>query len=183
MKFGTLSYKKRNLYLIIGSFLFLIVAYATTIKKTVALYIQNTSMMASLTHDGGTSAELEQLHTRFNTLDNYMKMYSLDSIKNQQYIMSEVSDLCRLYHLTLTSFPKASVMAENDVAVETNVIETEGTFVNNIQLMYGLETKRKIGRVSSVSFLSRVDNKTKRTRLTMTLYLQNVRKKDGAVKI
>ena len=164
--------------MLIGVFVFILVAYFATVRKTVVLYQETRRMTQSIDHEQGSFQQLSLAKKKYADLNSYLKSYTLDSLRSQQYIMSQVSDLCKTYSLTLRSFPRATVNDRDNLRIETNIIETAGDYNNQLKLLYALETAHVVGRVSSVRYSSYVDNKSKRTILLSTIYLQNVSSHD-----
>jgi hypothetical protein len=177
------SYKQRNFYLLGGIFLFFIVSYFTAIQKTIIVYQKNNDIIRHIEQGKHTAGTLDVSEKRMKDLNNCLQIYSLDSLKNQQFVMSEVSNLCRNFEVTLKNFPAAIISDENDFSIETNIIETEGNFSNQLRLLHALETKVKIGRISSVTYKSYVDNKRKKTVLSLIIYLQNIKYNANATQI
>jgi hypothetical protein len=60
--------------------------------------------------------------------------------------------------------------------VETSMFVVEGNFSNLLNLIYILEQKHPVGRVSSVSFQSKRDLKTLQLTLSATIYVQSIKK-------
>jgi hypothetical protein len=177
-----LTYRQRNFGLWAGAFLFLFIVYFAAIDKTVDQYKKNKELINKIRQGEGASFNLGEARKRLSSLESYLNAYTLDSLKNQQYIMSELSDLCRDYKVTLKNFPQAVTATESDFIVETNVVETEGSFANQLQLVYALEINRKIGRVSSITYRTHTD-KNKKLILSLVIYLQNVKSRVDATKI
>lgn len=178
MNWHAIPYRKRNAAMVVGVIVFALIAYFTTIRKTVVLYTETKRMTENAGHVQGSFAQLHLAEKKYKDLSSYLDLYVLDSTRNQQYIMSQVSDLCKTYNLILRSFPMATVQDENALRVETNVIETAGSFTNQVKLLYALETAHIVGRVSSVRYSTYIDNKNKKVILLSTIYLQNVRSHD-----
>jgi hypothetical protein len=175
MRFSILPYKKRLLYLVIAWAFFILLAYHLAIKKTILLYQTNVMVTQNMKQVQNIGKDLAQTELRLADLNTYLTPYTLDSIRNQQLIMNQISDLCKAYNLTLKHFPKAGLFNENYFSIETNIIEIEGGFANLLRLVYELETRHKIGRIASTSFKSYVDTRNKKTILSLIIYLQNVR--------
>lgn len=175
MNWKSLTYKQRNAYLLAGTVLFMIVAYVFAIRKTISLYRENQKLQNSVDRGEDVQHQLGRMENKLTDLSNYLNAYALDSLKDQQYIMSQVSELCKTYDVTLKSFPGAVVSSEKDFGIETNVIETEGRFINQLKLIHALETEKKAGRISGVSFRAYPDNRTKKLTLSLTIYLQNIK--------
>ncbi|MFD1001316.1 hypothetical protein ACFQ21_18445 [Ohtaekwangia kribbensis] len=178
-----ISYRKRNIYLVIIVLVLAIVAYFIAIKKTIVLYKKNKNLVENIGADRFARDKLNNAQNRLQDLNNYFDAYTLDSLKKTHDIMSEFSSLCRTLGVTLKSFPQSVLSVESNLQIETLVIETEGNFINQLQLLYALETKNRLGRVASVTYKSYTDNRRKKTILSLTIYLQNIRSNAEAMQI
>lgn len=147
------------------------------------LYTNNKILIENISHDQFSAEKLDNAKNKLRDLNSYFDAYTLDSLKKTHDIMSEISSLCKTLNVTLKNFPQSVISVENELHIETLVIETEGNFSNQLQLLYALETKNKIGRVASVTYKSYTDNRRKRTILLLIIYLQNIRNDAGAIQI
>jgi hypothetical protein len=107
-------------------------------------------------------------------LNNKLNNYLVDTSKEHEHTLEVVSEFCHKKKLIVRELPKRRVSLENDFTIVTSELKIEGSFINLLQLLYELEYSQKLGRLSSVSWKSYVDTKTKRTILVMTIYLQNI---------
>lgn len=178
-----ISYKKRNIYLVFIVLVLAVTAYFIAIKKTIVLYAKNKDLVENMGADRFAVDKLKNAKNKLQDLNNYFDAYTLDSLKKTHDIMSELSSLCKTFGITLKSFPQSVLSVESNLQIETLVIETEGNFINQLQLLYALETKNKLGRVASVTYKSYTDNRRKKTILSLTIYLQNIRSNAEAMQI
>ncbi len=178
-----ISYKQRNIYLAFGLVVLAIAAYFLAIKKTIVLYKKNKALVENISDDRFAIDKLHNAENKLQDLNNYFDAYTLDSLKKTHDIMSELSSLCKTLGVTLKSFPQSILSVESNLHMETLVIETEGNFVSQLQLLHALETKNKLGRVASVIYKSYTDNRRKKTILSLTIYLQNIRSNVEATQI
>ena len=63
---------------------------------------------------------------------------------------------------------------DNVYNLETNVIEIEGSYTDMVRLIYEIEFIKNISKVTATYFIKQKDISTKKTRLTATIYLQNI---------
>lgn len=174
MNFNTLTYKQKNLYLGIGAFLFALIAYMTTIRNTVHLYKENKRLEAKISIAENAPESIADLRRSLEGLNGKLNHYLIDTTKEQEHTLEVVSEYCHKKKLVVRELPKRKIVAENDFTIVTSELKIEGSYINLLQLLHELEYAQKLGRISSVSWRSYVDPKTKRTILYMTLYLQNI---------
>ncbi len=174
MNFNNLTYKQKNLYLGVGTFLFAVIAYMTTVSNTVKLYSDNKQLEAKINRAENAPESIADLRRSLEGLNGKLNHYLIDTTKEQEHTLEVVSEFCNKKRLVVRELPKRKIVAENDFTIVTSELKIEGSYVNLLQLLHELEYSQKIGRISSVSWKSYIDPKTKRTILYMTLYLQNI---------
>ena len=174
MKFSGLTYKQKNIYLLIGAIVFGFIAYAFSIGDTMQLYYENTALKKQVQHSEATPGNVVQLKKRLAGLDDKLSHYLIDTVKNHEYLLDVVSEFCQRHQLTVKELPYKNVTSEKGFVIETSVLTVEGNFSELLLLVNELETKHKLGRLSSVSFKSYQDNRRKKTILGLVIYLQNI---------
>jgi hypothetical protein len=172
--FNPKTYKNKNRLLLIGSVLFLYIAWTSAFGKTFKLKnecIKLEEQMKLAVDIPEKSAQLKKEIARMEQLTGLSK-----KIENpQQALLDIASSYCNKNNTVLREFPKTINSKQNNLEVETNVFVVEGPFIKLLNLAYLLEQKNKIGKVASVNYISKVDQKTQRTILTATIYLQNIK--------
>lgn len=121
--------------------------------------------------------QIKKLEEKLKNLNSSFSVYVTDSLSSQDKILELVSAFCQKNNLTLKELPVSGIVEEADFTVETNIIVAEGNFSSLVKLLYELEYNSRIARLSSVNFSSSIDNKRKKTILTLTIYLQNIKVK------
>lgn len=122
-----------------------------------------------------------QLKSEIEAIDKTLLNSQQNETNVQQNLLSIVTMYCKENTIVLREFPQMIQTSGNEFLIETNAFKIEGSFIKLLQLLYILEQKRRIGKIASVSFLTKTDFKTKKPELTATVYLQHVSKKEVAV--
>lgn len=174
MNFKDLTYKQKNKYLLLGALLFAIVAYVTTISNTVKLYKDNTKLESRIGKAENAPSGIADLRRALEGLNGKLNDYLIDTTKEQEHTLEVVSEFCSKKRLVVKELPKRTVTTEKDFTIITSILKIEGSYVELLRLLNELEYVQKLGRVSSVSWKSSIDSKTKRTVLSMTVFLQNI---------
>lgn len=169
------SYKKATTNLLIGCLLVLVAVYFLAISKTVALFEDNNILSSKLEQTEIGSSDMNYLKSQLEGLQERMVSYTLDSIKDKEYVMNVVSHFCVSHQLTLREFPKAVIDSENDFDLETILVVVQGDFINLLKLAYHLEQHNKAGRLSAVKFEKVFDHKLQRDYLIAKLYIQHLK--------
>jgi hypothetical protein len=174
LNFNSLTYKQKNKYLLIGAAIFAVVAYMASIKNTVQLYQDNSKLEKKIIRAETAPMGVAELRKSLEALNNKLNHYLIDTTREHEHTLEIVSEFCHKKKLLVRELPQRTISAEKDFTIVTSVMKIEGTYTPLLQLLYELEYSQKLGRLSSVSWKSYVDTKTKRTILYMTVYLQNI---------
>ncbi len=174
MKFSNLTYKQRNQYLLIGAVLFAVVAYMTTVRNTIQLYKENSSMEVKIKKAEDAPSGIAELKKSLEELNEKLNHYLVDTTKDHEHTLEVVSEFCSKNRLTVKELPQKTITLEKDFTIITSTLNIEGGYSDLLKLLHELEYLQRIGRVSSVSWKSYIDSKTKKTILSMTIYLQNI---------
>ncbi len=169
------SYKKATTNLLLGSILALVAVYFLAIGKSVELVKENTAMASKLAQIESGVNDFKYLQKQLEGLQERMVSYTLDSIKDKEYVMNVVSQFCVAHQLTLKEFPKATIDSESDFELETILVVVQGSFVNLLKLAYHLEQHNKAGRLSAIKFEKIHDHKLQKDFLVAKLYIQHIK--------
>jgi hypothetical protein len=146
----------------------------TTISNTVKLYTDNSRMETKISKAENAPMGIADLRKSLGGLNEKLSHYLIDTTKEQEHTLEVVSEFCYKKRLVVKELPKRTIIAEKDFTIITSTLMIEGTYTDLLLLLHELEYRQRLGRVSSVSWKSYIDSKTKRTILTMTIYLQNI---------
>ncbi len=172
-----LSYKKKNKFLLYGGLLLLFLLYALFISDTIELHAVCSSLTGQVQMAQGAPEKVRIYEGRLTEMEKQLGMEQVQAKEGEveQALLSTVANYCQGNGLVLREFPSTEQSAENDFKVQTNVFVVEGGFVKLLKLVYLLEQKQKLGKVSSVDFSSKKDYKTGLFALTAKVYIQNVK--------
>lgn len=178
MNLKDLTYRQKNKILLVGALLLLIVCYIFAIGETVNLYGNNSKTTQKLESLKNAPQQIAGLNKRLNFLNSRVKQYVREDDFEQDDILVSVSDFCKRNRLKIIEFPKSTLKQKDDIVIETFNFTVEGNFTNLVKLIYDIEVVQKIGRVASLDFETQVDRRTKVKRLTVNIFLQNLRNND-----
>lgn len=168
------KYKKWNKVLFLGSPVLLIILVFLVFSRTWDLFTENREIKSKIENAESAPEQIGMLNARLKGVKSRFESYSLDSLKNREYLLQVVSAFCKKNHLTLKEFPQIAVEKHENFELSTNIIVAEGYYKDLLKLLYELEQKVGLGRPASVNFEKKYDFKRKRHVLTMTIYLQTI---------
>ncbi len=174
MNWSKLTYQQKNKFLAIGYVVFLFIVYQLAIGKSLELYSQNLLLEEKLATTKQSYASKEELEKKEEKLDHHISSFFVDSLSHQEYLLETISTYCHQHNILIKEIPARTEYREGDFEVGTHRIVFEGDFIPMLKMVYLLEQKSKMGRVSSVLFSLKYDFKRKREVLSLTLYIQNI---------
>ncbi len=174
-----LTYKQRNRVLLGGMVLLMIICYQFGVRNTLDLSSQVSEQQVRLQQLNNYPERLQSNLAKLKNINGSVDQYVRDDNFNQDEILESLSEFCGTNKLVIRSFPKSKLKRKNDILIETHRFEVEGGFTSLVELLYHIEVTEKLGRIASSNFETRLDRKTRRKRLFLTVYLQNIRNENG----
>lgn len=171
-----MTYKKRNQVLLWGGVFLFVLVYNFTFKKTISLYFECAALEKKNMLAADAPLKIAALEKEAAGLDVLSGSQQHPDSNTQQAILGIISSYCQENKLLLKEFPETKLQKENDYLIETNSFILEGNFQKLQQLVYLLEQKYKIGKISSVDYVLKKDLRTNKKALTAAVFIQNIKK-------
>lgn len=177
---STLTYKRKNTLLLIGSVLFMLICYSLSISKSIEAYELNQELKSVISQQKTLPSKKLTLIKELKALDSneIRNKTNYGGNTNEQIILAFVSNYCKESKLLLKEFPKTFRTQQNEYELQTNYFNVSGSFSKILRLIYLLEQTKKIAKVSSVDFQTKTDLYTNARDLNATIYLQQIIKKN-----
>jgi hypothetical protein len=176
--FDQLTYKKKNQVLLVIAVILLFIAYQFAIKKTMAAHTDVVNAEQQMELAANAPMMAAQLEKELMLMDAKIGADSLKEKNAGQELLELVTNYCQQNNAVLREFPETINTPQEKLMVETNWLVVAGDFATLINLVYILEQKSKLGKVTSVQYQLKKDLKSKELVLTATIYIQNVKKKE-----
>ena len=173
------NYKTKNKILLGIGLLLLLIVYQLAIKKSIAAFSLNSSLKQQIEKAAGAPQKLALLEQQNLAYDAILANYKGNGSNTQQLLLSAVTGYCQENNLLLKEFPKSIFKQESEYLVETNYFVLEGGFINTLRLIHHLEQKNRIGKIASVNYQVKKDQRTQKDFLNATIYIQNVKKQSN----
>lgn len=171
------TYKQRNIALLAGAVLLLVVGYVAAFGKTYHLLMENRRLEAQSHIAGNVDEQILFLKKRLSQLEAFYASTNVSATSHHEEILKQVSSFCQQNNLLVREFPPAVHYDETKYLIETNQVTVEGSFKDIVRLVYNLEQVNKAGRVATVSFEAGPDRKTRQYRLAANIVLHNIKPK------
>jgi hypothetical protein len=173
--FRKASYKTKNRLLLAGVILLIVVAYNAAFKESIALYNETAGLEIQLQTANDAPVKIALLKKENERMDMLLGKEN-NSAELQQSLLIFITNYCKENNLILEDFPKPLLNSDKGMLVETNTFIVQGGFNKLLQLDYLFEQKLKIGKVASVHYHANRNYDTKKSNLTVTLYIQNIKR-------
>ncbi len=170
-----LSQKKAHVYIWIGVIILFLIAFRKVTDPVISLYDQNKIINQTISNyespPGVGSA----------TENNRVEEKIFNKIRYAQYsdssglFINTLSSICRMNHTKVVTLPDQIYSSWNKtVSIVTYQIDIEGSFYELINTLRDIELSDACYFVSSSSFKTIYDNRSKKNRLVLTIYMQNI---------
>lgn len=173
--FNSISYTKKNQYLLWGSLAFAVLVYLLAIQNTVSLWYENKELQGKLAQAEQAPVQIRILEDKLATFNSQLGIYLVEHNDNQERIVQVVNEFCQKNHLLLREIPELVMQQEGDFEVISTQIVAQGAYRDLVKMVYFFEKQHKIARVTSVKFEKSQDPKTRKTFLAVHLLLQNIK--------
>jgi len=177
--FNQYSYKQKNTLLSISAVFILILIYWLGIKKTIENYLQYNKNKDQMVLVSNAPASVLQLKQELMEINSKLGNQNINEQNNTDKLIELVTNYCKDNQVVLMEFPQTETKLKDDLLIETNKFTISGNFVSLLKLVYLLEQKSNLGKVTSVYYKMIKNYKSKELILTAKIYLQNIKKKDN----
>ncbi len=176
--FKNLTYELKIRWMLLIAVFAGFIIYSIFIQKTIATANECDVLKKRMALAANAPGEIERINTELATLNSIVGSGKRLETPVREDLLSLLTNFGQNHSIVLREFPPTLVKQDNDLLVETNMFTVEGSYTKLLALVYELEQKKKIGKVSSVIYQTKKDNATKRLVLTATIYLQNIKKQE-----
>lgn len=177
--FTVKSYQIKNRLLVAGSLLFGVLVYWIALSETISLYQKNHLYQAQLDSARTAPVNIARLQGELSGYENSLATFQADGNSLEEHLLQEVAFVCQQYQARLIQLPASSKEKQKLYEIETRVVKLSGSYTSLLQVLHALESKRIIGRISSVQFALEEDRRTRTTALFAYIYLQNIQKSEN----
>ncbi len=170
------SWKQKNKLLLIGGLVLLWTVYSFALSNTIVAHEQCVILQQQLDSASDAPARLAHLEKEFKDLETITNSSDTSATLHEQ-LLGIVTNYCEENDLVLRDFASPVRYRQQEWLVETHPIHVEGAYVNLLKLVHKLE-QAKTGKIVSVDFHSKRDNKTQQLSLIAIIYVQNITREE-----
>ncbi len=170
-----MTYQRKTLLLLGGIFVAGIFFYKVTIKKTFALSKQKTELLNQIKMAENAEEELIHVRTQLAHVEQLIGKSNMEGDKIQQELLNRINAFCKENKCRVSEVKKTHTATESNFEIITNIFDLEGDFKTLLTLVNELERNFDEGRLASLVFHKEKNRITRKEKLYMTFYIQNIR--------
>lgn len=147
-----MSKKQKNIVLIIGFALALIVCYQLAVSKTLQQKEQFNALSKEAILFKNAPKQLSLLKQKKVYYDSLLTKYQLDGSSIQNNLLKVINTFANANNLKVISFLEPHTISKNDLLIMTYEFVIEGDYNAINKLIYQLEQETKFGEVINLHF-------------------------------
>ena len=166
--------KQKNIALIVGFLLLLIMSYVFSIQKTLDLKSRLTRLKKDKELVSNASGRIFSLQQENKYLDSILQQKDL-SIENsfQQTLLKKLNAFSKKAPIEIISFEEPHAFKDKNATLITYYFKIKGSFSTLLQLVNSLERQR-LGEVVSVNFEKKKNYRSNRQELIGAFFIQKL---------
>jgi hypothetical protein len=173
-----LTYKQRYYLLIAGLVIFFYLCYKMAIKETFIVRKECRQTEERLRQVKTAPQQILELEKKIAKIDRSIRSDSIQDSNFHEMLLARISEYCTKNNIGIVEYPPLHSFSWNEITLETNAVIVQGNFIELLKMIYFIEQKAGIGRVSGVDFYTYYERSRRRTYLRMKLYIQYILQND-----
>lgn len=166
--------KQKNIGLVVGFIVLLVISYVFSIQKTIDLKTRLTALNKEKELLSNASERIFNLQQENKYLDSILQQKEL-SIENsfQQLLLNKINTFKKENPIEVISFKEPHQIEKNNTNLSTYFFEIKGSFNVLLKLTNFLE-RQQLGKLTSVNFEKKRNYRKNKEELTGQFYLQKL---------
>jgi hypothetical protein len=169
-----MSQRNKNILLVVGFLLLILIAYNFAFSKTIALKKQVDTLeqkTKSLSNYALLAANLEK---REKFADSILNKNNINSSSIQNNLLEFLNILSSDGNFTISDFNEPHTFSENGATITSYQFTLKGNYNEVLQVIYSLEQKYNFGRVVNVHFEKKRDYRKERDYLECSVIVESL---------
>lgn len=168
-----MSNKAKNILIIIGFIMVLIIAYKLSISKTLEQKQLFNTLQKEVTLYENIPNQLLVLRQKQKHYDSLLNSYQFNGLSIQNNLLKTINSLAEQHRLQVISFVEPHKTQKNDLTISNYRFTLKGGYNAILQLVHALEQKTKFGEIINLEFEKKKNFKTNKFYLEAHVVLQS----------
>lgn len=165
--------KTKNILLVIGFLLALVLCYQLAIAKTVAIKKEYVSLKHQETLFENTPKQVSMLKQKQQYYNSLLSKYQLNGSSVQNNLLKTINTFADSTNIKVISFLEPHVIHKEDLKISTYQFILEGDFNAILKLIHKLEQETKFGEIIHLAFEKKTNFKTGHVYLQAQVFLKS----------
>ncbi len=169
-----MTQRNKNILLILGFALLLILSYRMAFSKTLASRNQVRALEEETTTFGNLSGLSATLNAREHFADSILQKNNIKSNSIQNNLLDVLNASAEERNFVISEFNEPHIYTENGVSVTSYRFTLKGAFNDMQQVLFDLEQRYNYGKVVHVNFNRKRDYRKRKDYLLCTVILESI---------
>lgn len=165
--------KNKNIALLIGFLLVIILCYQFAISKTIAQKKAFNALEKENTLFGDTPKQMSLLKQKQKYYDSLLTKYQINGSSLQNNLLKTINTFADNSGLKVVSFLEPHIMNQNDLKTNTYKFTLQGDYNAILKLIHKLEQETKFGEITNLHFEKKKNFRSGRSYLQATVLLKS----------
>lgn len=166
---------KKNIVLLLGFLLMLVIGYKFSISKTIAASRQYASINKQRELLSDIPSQISYLKQQNKFYEDVLAKNQISSESSfQNNLLKIVNTFAKENKLAITGFKEPHIIEQNDAVTKTYQFSVKGDYTSILKLLHTIEQYGNYGKIISTDFQKKKNYKTNKVFLECTVFLQRV---------
>lgn len=165
--------KNKNILLVIGFILVIIVCYILAFSKTMNLKNDYNDLKKEELLFKNTPKQLSLLMKKQRYYDSLLNKYQVNGGSIQNNLLRTINDIAGDNNLKVVRFLEPHSVENNNLTVKTYQFTVQGNYNNILKLIHHLEQKTKFGEIVNFNFEKKKNYRTNKYYLQASVLLKS----------
>ncbi|QSS96296.1 hypothetical protein [Psychroflexus sp. ALD_RP9] len=168
-----MSYKKKNISLVIGVLLSCLLAYQFAIKNTLELKSELRLIKANKAKEQMIQTEIRKLSAQKHYLDSLISVNKITTTNLQNELLVTLNSLSEKHKVNISNFDEPHIDSIKGIVNTFHRFVLKGNYKQIINAIYDLEYDRNLGQLVSLHFKKQRDYRRNSVYLTADVLIKN----------
>ena len=166
--------KKRQILIVLGFILILVICYKLAIARTLDYRANYKNLQKEAILFENTPKQLSVLRQKETYLDSILKTYRLGDTSIQNSLLTTINTMADTTGVKVVSFNEPHLVQQGELSVKTYGFTLEGNYVDIVNIIYELEQKHRFGEIINLHFDKLKDYRRNKDYLQATVLLKSL---------
>lgn len=165
--------RTRNILLVLGFLLCLVLSYQLAISKTFTLRKEYKQLSQQQTLFENTPKQISLLNKKQTYFDSILSKYQIKESSLQNSLLKAINTFAEKNNISVTDFFEPHTINNSDLTINTFIFSLEGDYNSILKLIHKIEQESKFGEIINLHFEKKKNFRTGRNYLEARVLLKS----------